>query len=79
MYTKIILDYEDLPIYLLSIDDIDCMRLDWVGWIKEAVERKQLRYVLIGDLALIYRPQIDPKLAILAKEANFNIIAFVNS
>ena len=38
-----------------------------------------MRYIIISDLALIYRPNIDVKLVELAKESKVNIIAFINA
>ncbi|MBC8401480.1 MAG: hypothetical protein H8E14_08330 [Candidatus Marinimicrobia bacterium] len=78
-FIKIILDYENLPINLLRVEDIDCMRMDWIGWLEEAIDRFELQYLIISDLSLIYRPQIYPKLVRLARESNVNIIGFVNS
>jgi len=77
-YIKILLDYENIPIHLLNIGDIDCMRLDWIGWMEEAIIKDQLQFVLISDLALINRPQIDRKFSQLAKQTNANIIGFAN-
>jgi len=77
--SKSIGEWEDRSIFFLNVDDIECMRLVWIGCLKKAIERYHLRYIVIGDLALIYRPQIEPKLALLAKESNVDIIAFINS
>jgi len=69
---------EDTSIFFLSVDDIDGMRLDWIGCIEKAIDRFELQYVIIEDLSLIYRPQIYPKLVLLARESKVDIIAFVN-
>jgi len=74
--SKSIGEWEKRSIYFLSVDDIDYMRLDWIGCLEKAIKRYDLRYLLIGDLSLIYRPQIYPKLVLLAKESNVDIIAF---
>lgn len=46
---------------------------------EEEIKRNNLRYLIISDLSLIYRPYIDEKLSHLAKESNVNIIAFVGN
>jgi len=76
---KSIGEWEERSIFFLNVDDIVCMRLDWIGCMKKAIDRFELQYLIISDLSLIYRPQIDPKLVLLARESNVNIIGFVNS
>ncbi len=75
--SRILVDYEDLPIQLLAVDDIDCKRLDWINWLTDATTTSNLHYIIIGDLSLIYRPQIEPKLKALAQDAQVNIIGLV--
>jgi len=75
---KSIGEWEARSIFYLSVDDIDCMRLDWIGCLKKAIDRFELQYIIIEDLSLIYRPQIYLKLVHLARASNVNIITFVN-
>ena len=91
---------DKLPIFLLHVGDIKCMRLVWINALKKIIEKYQsysmsplytqvddslesypvppMRYIIICDLSLIYRPNIDVKLVELAKESHVNIIAFIN-
>ena len=73
-YTRIILDYQNLPINLLRVGDIDFMRMNWISLLEESIKALQLHYVFISDLALIAKPNIDVKLALLAKEMDAAII-----
>ena len=91
---------ERLPIFLLHVGDINCMRLVWINALKIIIEKYRsykmaypltsdddflkehaipcMQYIIISDLSLIYRPNIDVKLVELAKESHVNIIAFIN-
>ena len=99
-YLEVMQIIDKLPIFLLHVDDINCMRLVWINALKNIIEKYQsysmpqiynadddsledysvppMRYIIISDLSLIYRPNIDVKLVGLAKESNVNIIAFIN-
>ena len=74
--SKNIGEWEERSIFFPSVDDIDCRRLDWIGCITKVIDRFELQYSFIEDLSIINRPQIYPKLVLLARESNLNISAF---